>query len=102
MPLRQVAEVLGGVADGLLPLQEAGAEEVLGDALRLLGSKEIKVGRPAGDRQLSACLVVGSQGSGPAAPQRGESGLVLVRPCVWTISERKTKRKVVMLAVQGR
>lgn len=40
----QVAEVLGAVADGLLPLHEVGAEEVLGDALRLLGSKEIKVG----------------------------------------------------------
>lgn len=39
----QVAEVLGAVADGILPLHEAGAEEVLGDALRLLGSKEIKV-----------------------------------------------------------
>eukprot|EP00798_Chlamydomonas_sp_ICE-L_P019509 gene19509-26180_t len=36
-----VAEVLGGVADGGLPLEEC--SEVLGDALRLLGSKEIKV-----------------------------------------------------------
>jgi hypothetical protein len=35
--------VLGGVADGLLPLETEGVEEVLGDALRLLGSKEIKV-----------------------------------------------------------
>ena len=34
-------EVLGGVADGLLPLQEC--EEVLGDALRCLASKDIKV-----------------------------------------------------------
>lgn len=40
----QVAEVLGAVADGILPLGEQAAEEVLGDALRLLGSKEIKVG----------------------------------------------------------
>lgn len=34
-------EVLGGVADGLLPLEEC--EEVLGDALRCLASKDIKV-----------------------------------------------------------
>lgn len=34
-------EVLGGVADGLLPLQDC--EEVLGDALRCLASKDIKV-----------------------------------------------------------
>lgn len=34
-------EVLGGVADGLLPLQEC--EEVLGDALRCLACKDIKV-----------------------------------------------------------
>lgn len=38
-------QVLGGVADGLLPLGEAGVEEVVGDALRLLGSKNIKVGQ---------------------------------------------------------
>ena len=37
-----VAEVLGGVVDGMLPLGEC--SEVLGDALRLLGSKEMKVG----------------------------------------------------------
>lgn len=42
----QVQEVLGAVADGVLVLQEPGAEEVLGDALRLLGSKEIKVSHP--------------------------------------------------------
>ena len=35
-------EVLGGVADGLLPLHQC--EEVLGDALRCLASKDIKVG----------------------------------------------------------
>ena len=34
-------EVLGGVADGLLPLEQC--EEVLGDALRCLASKDIKV-----------------------------------------------------------
>lgn len=34
-------EVLGGVADGLLPLGQC--EEVLGDALRCLASKDIKV-----------------------------------------------------------
>lgn len=52
----KVAEVLGAVADGLLPLHEAGAEEVLGDALRLLGSKEIKVRVPArGARWLCGC-----------------------------------------------
>ncbi len=34
-------EVLGGVADGLLPLHQC--EEVLGDALRCLASKDIKV-----------------------------------------------------------
>ena len=34
-------EVLGGVADGLLPLRQC--EEVLGDALRCLASKDIKV-----------------------------------------------------------
>lgn len=36
-----VAEVLGGVADGALPLSEC--EEVLGDALRLLSSREFRV-----------------------------------------------------------
>ncbi|GFR51612.1 hypothetical protein Agub_g14038 [Astrephomene gubernaculifera] len=36
-----VAEVLSGVVDGLLPLGEA--EEVLGDALRLLACKDMKV-----------------------------------------------------------
>ncbi|KXZ45555.1 hypothetical protein GPECTOR_53g141 [Gonium pectorale] len=36
-----VAEVLGGVVDGLLPLPQA--EEVLGDALRLLACKDMKV-----------------------------------------------------------
>ena len=34
-------EVLGGVADGLLPLEQC--QEVLGDALRCLASKDIKV-----------------------------------------------------------
>ena len=34
-------EVLGGVADGLLHLEQC--EEVLGDALRCLASKDIKV-----------------------------------------------------------
>ena len=34
-------EVLGGVADRLLPLHQC--EEVLGDALRCLASKDIKV-----------------------------------------------------------
>ncbi|KAG2488406.1 hypothetical protein HYH03_013090 [Edaphochlamys debaryana] len=36
-----VAEILGGVVDGLLPLPAA--DEVLGDALRLLSCKDIKV-----------------------------------------------------------
>jgi condensin-2 complex subunit D3 len=39
-------EVLAGVADGLLPLPEC--EEVLGDALRVLAAKEIKVGGGGG------------------------------------------------------
>ncbi len=38
---RLCQEVLGGVADGALPLEECG--EVLGDALRILACKEIKV-----------------------------------------------------------
>ncbi|GIL80353.1 hypothetical protein Vretifemale_9598 [Volvox reticuliferus] len=38
---RLTAEVLGGVVDGALPLEEAG--EVLGDALRLLVCKDMKV-----------------------------------------------------------
>lgn len=36
-------EVLSGVADGQMPLNEASCAEVLGDALRVLGSKEAKV-----------------------------------------------------------
>ncbi len=39
---RLCQEVLGGAADGALPLDEGG--EVLGDALRILACKEIKVG----------------------------------------------------------
>lgn len=39
-------EVLGGVADGVLGLAEC--EEVLGDALRVLASKDIKVGTDCG------------------------------------------------------
>ena len=35
--------MLGAVADGVLPLNEPGVSEVLGDALHLLGSKDIKV-----------------------------------------------------------
>lgn len=38
------SEVLAGVADGLLPLQEC--EEVLRDALHLMASKDIKVRAP--------------------------------------------------------
>ncbi|GLI65850.1 hypothetical protein VaNZ11_009480, partial [Volvox africanus] len=38
---RLTAEVLGGVVDGALPLEEAG--EVLGDALRLLACKEMRI-----------------------------------------------------------
>lgn len=39
---RLCQEVLGGAADGALPLEEC--QEVLGDALRILACKEIKVG----------------------------------------------------------
>lgn len=39
-----IPQVLAGVADGLLPLEEAG--EVLRDALTVLGCKEIKVKMP--------------------------------------------------------
>lgn len=46
-------EVLGGVADGLLPLQEC--EEVLGDALRCLASKDIKVGHCAHNSSMNMC-----------------------------------------------
>jgi hypothetical protein len=35
--------VLGAVADGLLPLQEAGVTEVVGDTLALLASTHLKV-----------------------------------------------------------
>ena len=41
-------EVLGGVADGLLPLEQC--EEVLGDALRCLASKDIKVTASGGQQ----------------------------------------------------
>ncbi|KAF5842057.1 non-SMC mitotic condensation complex subunit 1-domain-containing protein [Dunaliella salina] len=68
-----VAEVLGAVADGLLPLHEAGAEEVLGDALRLLGSKEIKVSASrmvAGDEDaLMASGVMGGEGATQAVAE---------------------------------
>ncbi len=47
-----VAEVLGGVVDGQLPLAEC--DEVLGDALRLLASKDMKVGGALGV-SLMAC-----------------------------------------------
>ena len=46
-------EVLGGVADGLLPLQEC--EEVLGDALRCLACKDIKVSQSL---SLHTCLCI--------------------------------------------
>jgi hypothetical protein len=40
---RLCQEVLGGAVDGALPLAEPACAEVLGDALRVLASKEIKV-----------------------------------------------------------
>ncbi|KAK9813253.1 hypothetical protein WJX72_011494 [[Myrmecia] bisecta] len=55
------SEVLGGVADGLLPLEEC--EGVLGDTLRILASKHIKVStsRAAADEEEpSAASVVGA------------------------------------------
>lgn len=49
-------EVLAGVADGLLPLQEC--EEVLRDALCLLASKDIKV-TPHCEGYVLCCLARG-------------------------------------------
>lgn len=57
------SEVLAGVADGALPLAEC--EEVLGDALRLLGSKEIKV---------SASRLAGGAGDDDGAEGGGGGG----------------------------
>ncbi|GFH23396.1 Cnd1 domain-containing protein, partial [Haematococcus lacustris] len=66
-----VAEVLGAVADGLLPLQEQGAAEVLGDALRLLASKHIKVSTSrmvAGDED-ALMAAAGGEAAGAGATQ---------------------------------
>ncbi|KAL0028583.1 hypothetical protein WJX79_003483 [Trebouxia sp. C0005] len=56
-------EVLGGVADGLLPLHQC--EEVLGDALRCLASKDIKVStskQAAGEEDDPAAVVGAAKG----------------------------------------
>jgi condensin-2 complex subunit D3 len=45
---RLCQEVLGGAADGGLPLSDPGCAEVVGDALRVLASKDIKVAAARG------------------------------------------------------
>ena len=91
---RLCQEVLGGVADGALPLEEAG--EVLGDALRVLSSKHIKVSAGRGgaaaaadDDDPSAAVGAakgklvsqvrgggrGSRGVGASSPEEGVAGV---------------------------